>query len=71
MVYRTRYITQGIAKVLIWMAALSTIGVMILILFQVLAEGLPVLHLRFLSRFSQKAWAERVESFPRSSGPLL
>ncbi len=47
MVYRTRYITQGIAKVLIWIAALSTIGVMVLILFQVLAEGLPVLHLRF------------------------
>jgi len=47
MVYRTRYITQGIAKVLIWLAALSTIGVMVLILFQVLAEGLPVLHLRF------------------------
>jgi len=47
MVYRTRYITQGIAKVLIWMAALLTIGVMILILFQVLAEGLPALHPRF------------------------
>ena len=47
MVYRTRYITQDIAKVLIWIAALSTIGVMILILFQVLAEGLPVLHLHF------------------------
>ena len=47
MVYRTRYITQGIAKVLVWIAALATIGVMLLILFQVLAEGLPVLHLRF------------------------
>ena len=47
MVYRARYITQGIAKVLIWIAALLTIGVMILILFQVLAEGLPLLHLRF------------------------
>ena len=47
MVYRTRYITQGIARVLIWIAALATIGVMILILFQVLAEGLPVLHRRF------------------------
>ena len=47
MVYRARYITQGIAKVLIWIAALLTIGVMILILFQVLAEGIPALHLRF------------------------
>jgi len=44
---RTRYLTQGIAKVLIWMAALSTIGVMILILLQILGEGLPILHLRF------------------------
>jgi phosphate transport system permease protein len=48
MVYRSRYITQGIAKVLIWIAALMTIAVMILILFQVLAEGLPILRLRFL-----------------------
>jgi phosphate transport system permease protein len=47
MVYRTRYITQGVAKVLVWVAALLTIGVMGLILFQILAEGLPVLHLRF------------------------
>lgn len=45
--FRTRFITQSIAKTLIWVAALSTIGVMILILFQVLKEGLPVLHLRF------------------------
>lgn len=44
---RTRFITQSIAKILIWVAALSTIGVMILILFQILKEGLPVLHLRF------------------------
>lgn len=46
-VNRTRYLTQTIAKVFIWAAALSTIAVMILILFQILAEGLPVLHLRF------------------------
>jgi len=44
---RTRYVTQGIAKILIWMGALSTIAVMILILFQILKEGLPVLTLRF------------------------
>jgi len=44
---RTRYMTQSIAKVLIWIAALSTIAVMILILFQILSEGLPILHLRF------------------------
>ncbi len=47
MVNRTRYITQRIAKVLIWMAALSTITVMTLILFQVLREGLPQLSLGF------------------------
>jgi phosphate transport system permease protein len=44
---RTRYITQGIAKILIWIGALSTIALMILILFQILREGLPVLHLHF------------------------
>jgi phosphate transport system permease protein len=44
---RTRYLTQSIAKFLIWMAALSTIAVMILILFQILKEGLPILHLHF------------------------
>lgn len=47
MPFRSRFVTQSIAKVLIWVAALSTIGVMILILFQILKEGLPVLHLRF------------------------
>jgi phosphate transport system permease protein len=47
-VNRTRYLTQIIAKVFIWMAALSTIAVMILILFQILKEGLPVLNLNFL-----------------------
>ena len=44
---RARYLTQKIAKVLIWIGALSTIAVMLLILFQILKEGLPVLHLRF------------------------
>jgi phosphate transport system permease protein len=44
---RTRYLAQGIAKTLIWMGALSTIAVMVLILFQILREGLPVLHLSF------------------------
>jgi phosphate transport system permease protein len=47
MYLRTRFITQSVAKVLIWLAALSTIAVMILILFQILKEGLPVLHLKF------------------------
>ena len=47
MLLRTRYLTQGIAKVLIWIAALSTIAVMILILLQILGKGLPILHLRF------------------------
>ena len=45
---RTRYLTQGIAKVLIWIAALSTIAVMILILFQILKEGLPAISPSFL-----------------------
>jgi phosphate transport system permease protein len=44
---RFRYWTQSIAKILIWTAGLSTIAVMILILLQILKEGLPVLHLRF------------------------
>ena len=43
----TRYLTQRIAKILIWMAALSTISVMIMILFQVLREGIPALHTGF------------------------
>jgi phosphate transport system permease protein len=47
MFFRTRYLTQKIAKVFIWIGALSTIAVMVLILFQILKEGLPVLHLRF------------------------
>jgi len=44
---RTRFLTQRLAKVLIWVAALSTIGVMVLILLQVLQQGLPVLNLQF------------------------
>jgi len=44
---RTRYLTQKIAQVLIWIGALSTITVMILILLQVLREGLPHLSLGF------------------------
>jgi len=43
----SRYLTQAIAKTLIWIAALFTIGVMVLILFQVLREGLPVLSTHF------------------------
>jgi phosphate transport system permease protein len=44
---RTRYLTQNLAKIFIWVAALSTIGIMVLILFQILSEGLPVLRLHF------------------------
>jgi phosphate transport system permease protein len=44
---RTRYLTQRLAKVLIWIAALSTIALMVLILFQVLRQGLPALNLQF------------------------
>ncbi len=43
----TRYLSQKAAKVLVWIAALATIAVMVLILFQVLREGLPSLRLRF------------------------
>ena len=50
MVNRTRYVTQSVAKVLIWTAALSTIAVMILILYQILRQGLPVLSLEFFLR---------------------
>lgn len=46
---RMRYFTQDTAKILIWIAALSTIAVMILILIQILGEGLPILHFRFFS----------------------
>jgi phosphate transport system permease protein len=42
-----RYLTQKIAKALVWTAALSTIAVMLLILLKVLSEGLPSLGLRF------------------------
>ncbi len=44
---QTRYLTQRIAKGLIWLAAFSTIAVMFLILFQILSEGIPFLNLRF------------------------
>jgi len=47
MFFRLRYLTQGVAKILIWIAAILTITVMILILFQVLRDGLPVLRLSF------------------------
>jgi len=43
----TRYLTQKSAKVLVWVGALSTIAVMLLILLKVLSEGLPSLGLRF------------------------
>jgi len=45
---RFRYWTQSIAKIFIWAGGLSTIAVMILILLQILKEGLPTLSLRFL-----------------------
>jgi phosphate transport system permease protein len=48
MVTPARYLTQKIAKVLVWVAALSTIAVMVLILFKILREGLPTLSLHFL-----------------------
>jgi ABC-type phosphate transport system permease subunit len=44
---RTRTLTQGLVKTIIWIAALATIEVMVLIFFQVLREGLPVLSPHF------------------------
>jgi phosphate transport system permease protein len=43
----SRYTSQKVAKGVIWVAAFSTLAVMIWILFQVLVEGLPLLHLNF------------------------
>jgi phosphate transport system permease protein len=44
----SRHQTQKVAKTVIWAATLSTLGVMFWILYQVLEEGLPLLHLEFL-----------------------
>jgi phosphate transport system permease protein len=43
----SRHRTQQIAKTIIWVAAFSTLGIMFLILYQVLREGLPLLHIQF------------------------
>lgn len=44
---QSRYLTQGLAKILIWIASLSTIIIMALILFQILISGIPMLKLSF------------------------
>jgi ABC-type phosphate transport system permease subunit len=44
----SRHTSQKVAKGMIWLAALSTLAVMVWILLQVLIEGLPLLNLRFL-----------------------
>lgn len=44
----SRHQTQQAAKIIIWAAALSTLGVMFWILYQVLEKGLPLLRLEFL-----------------------
>ncbi len=43
----SRHFTQEIARAVIWVAAFSTLAVMFWILYQVLREGLPLLHLSF------------------------
>jgi len=43
----SRHFTQEIARVVIGVAAFSTLAVMFWILYQVLREGLPLLHLSF------------------------
>jgi phosphate transport system permease protein len=43
----SRHHTQSLAKAAIWVAAFSTLGVMFLILYQILREGLPLLNLEF------------------------
>jgi len=61
---RLRFFTQSLAKILIWVAALSTIAVMILILFQILAEGLPVLRLSFFLESPKSMIDGRPERWP-------
>jgi phosphate transport system permease protein len=43
----SRHFTQEIARAVIWVASFSTLAVMFWILYQVLREGLPLLHLSF------------------------
>jgi len=43
----SRYTSQRVGKGVVWVAAFSTLAVMIWILLQVLMEGLPLLHLNF------------------------
>jgi len=43
----SRYTSQRVGKGVVWVAALSTLAVMIWILLQVLVEGLPLLNLDF------------------------
>ncbi len=43
----SRYTSQRVGKGVVWVAAFSTLAVMIWILLQVLVEGLPLLHLNF------------------------
>lgn len=43
----SRFATQRLAKGVIWAAAFLTLALMVCILFQVLREGLPSLHLNF------------------------
>lgn len=43
----SRHTTQRLAKAVVWIAAFSTLAVMIWILFQVLREGLPLLTISF------------------------
>lgn len=44
----SRHTVQKVAKGVVWVAAFSTLAVMILILFKVLKEGLPLLNLGFI-----------------------
>ncbi len=43
----SRHFTQEVARAVIWAASFSTLAVMFWILYQVLREGLPLLHLSF------------------------
>ena len=43
----SRHLTQEMARAVIWAASFSTLAVMFWILYQVLREGLPLLHLSF------------------------
>ena len=66
----SRYATQRLAKGSIYVAALMTLGVMVWILYQVLREGLPLLHLDFFLE-SPREMGRAGGIFPTIIGTLV